>query len=300
MFDILRGKKIYQMIFFVVTMVVMTAVYVVIGKKLERTYTIEPDDFWWVHQVDSLNFDDGKIVLEGWVIAKKRDSVAGAYDIIFEEVGTEQKIYPKMEYVAREDVNDYFLCEYDFVNSGYVAKANIETLELDKRAYEILIWLQAENVAMRTGTYVYKDSLYYVNPLQYREPEVQDELLIKVMDEGDMRVYMPELGVYVYQYNEELYWLFEDSYGITEETIVQYQLITTQNNRLPKEQIEEQRDYRSFKFGHNEIQVIDENIRVAKAQLPSEYSIVQIWTGEYQEDWIWRADFRPHYNFNND
>lgn len=39
-----------------------------------------------------------------------------------------------MEYVIREDVNSYFLCEYDYTKSGFVASLNERLLDFEKNS----------------------------------------------------------------------------------------------------------------------------------------------------------------------
>ena len=72
---------------------------------------------------------------------------------------------------------------------------------------------------------------------------------------------------------------------------------------LPKDRIENNWLWSNlgFRFKWNEL--VDWNTgiyRVAKATLPTEYSITKIWTGNYKDGWIWKSDFRPWYVFNEE
>ena len=141
----------------------------------------------------------------------------------------------------------------------------------------------------------------YTNPKEYVPLEVAGTDLEEIVENGVLRVYRPDYGMYVYQYEGELYWIAEPEYGFVEgDTVVECQLDTTQIARLPQHRLENQWywDNIGFQFRSNECIALNTGkYRVTKKALPKEYSITKIWTGNYINNWIWLSYFRPYYKF---
>ena len=141
----------------------------------------------------------------------------------------------------------------------------------------------------------------FANPKEFRPLEVRGTVLENITKKGILRVYEPEIGMYVYQYERELYWIADSKYEFEEEdTTIQYHMYTTQIQNLPKERLENNWLWSnlSFKFSTNELMSSEcGSYRVTKYALPKEYSISNIWTGKYDDDWVWKVHFRPRYDF---
>ena len=83
-------------------------------------------------------------------------------------------------------------------------------------------------------------------------------------------------------------------------TKIQYQLWTTQPNKLPQYRIDHNwiSDNISGNFEEYELNGDFGSYRVMKRELPTEYSITSIETGYYKNgEWVWRNFFRPIYEF---
>ena len=106
--------------------------------KIERIIEVRDDDFSWVFQVDSATREGGDIVFKGFAFKLNKDSKAGAYEIILEDIDSGKRYFPKMEYSERKEVNDYFLCEYDYGNSGFEARIRARKLHFEEKNYEVL------------------------------------------------------------------------------------------------------------------------------------------------------------------
>lgn len=92
-----------------------------------------------------------------------------------------------------------------------------------------------------------------------------------------------------------LYWIADSGFDFEEDgsTCIQYQLWTTQPDRLPENRIQYEFDNLGFTFEDYEIEGF-EGYRVAMRPLPTEYSITAIVTGYYKNgDWVWKKYFRP-------
>lgn len=262
---------------------------------------VKPDDFSWVYQVDAIDEGEKEVILSGFAFQLNEDSADKRFEIILRDIESGEKYFPKMKYSERKDVNDYFLCEYDYLHSGYQAVFQGKKLDLQNRNYEVLLRVLGEQNAYQTGTYLSKGELMYTNPKEYVPLEVAGTDLEEIVENGVLRVYRPDYGMYVYQYEGELYWIAEPEYGFVEgDTYVQYQLDTTQIARLPQHRLENQWywDNIGFQFRSNECNALNiGKYRATKKALPKEYSITKIWTGNYIDGWIWQSDFRPYYEF---
>lgn len=81
---------------------------------------------------------------------------------------------------------------------------------------------------------------------------------------------------------------------------IQYQLWTTQTEKLPQERLDNNWlwDNIGGNFEEYEMQSDFGEYRVMRRELPTEYAITAIVTGYHKDGkWIWRNYFRPIYEF---
>jgi len=262
---------------------------------------IKEDDFSWVYQVDEVGIEGKDFVLQGFAFELDKDATEGAFEIVLQDIETGKRHFPEMKYMERKDVNEYFLCEYDYLQTGFEAVIKAKKLDLNEKNYEVLLRRADERQTYQTGTYISKGELIYTNPSEYEELDVLGTELEEIVEEGVLRVYRPDYGMYVYQYEDELYWIAEEDYEYFDSDILEYMLYTTQKEKLPEYRLENEWywDNMGFLFTEKEVKKINSgNYRVAKARIPSEYSIVEIETGNNVDSlWIWKAQFRPWYIF---
>lgn len=298
-----RKHNIFHIVLCVGLLAVIWGGYLLIMRGIHRS--IEPceDDFSWVYQVDSVVVEGDEFVLTGFAFELGRDAEKKAFDIVLQDIETGKNYFPKMQYSERKDVNEYFLCEYDYLNSGFTARIKSKKLDLQKGNYEVLLQMGGTRKAYQTGTYLSKGQLMYVNPNEYVPLEVVGTNLEEIVEKGVLRVYRPDVGMYVYQYEGELYWIAEPEYGFVEgDTIMQYQLGTTQVEKIPQHRLENgwSSDNIGFLFSRNELTEWNTGkYRVTKKSLPTVYSITKIWIGNFIDGWIWLQNFRPYYRFQN-
>lgn len=267
----------------------------------DRILDVREDDFSWVYQVDSAETEDGEFVLRGFAFELDKDATEGAFEIVLQDIESGKRYFPKMRYMERADVNKYFLCEYDYLQTGFEAAIKAKKLDLDEKSYEVLLRRADERQTYQTGTYISKGSLMYANPSEFEPLDVEGTDLEMVVKDGVLRVYRPDYGMYVYQYDGELYWIADSMYDFVDgDAIMQYQLDTTQINRLPSDRQNNNWTWDNISFKFSEYELLGGNTgeyRVAKAMIPIEYSVEKIWTGNYKEKWIWQQNFRPYYQF---
>ena len=214
------------------------------------------------------------------------------YDILEDRI-----IYPKTEFVSREDVNEYFLCEYNYAACGMVSRFDVKELDIDGKNYEVLVSDKISRSVYQTETYLCKGELVYCTPI-YEKLQVEGTGLEKIVNDGILRVFRPDVGMYVYQYEGDLYWIADLKYEFdnNNSTYIQYQMNTTQIQKLPDDRLKNGWTWENegFTFEDNEMELMGE-WRVAKCSLPVEYSVTEIWTGYYMGEWVWKQSFRPYY-----
>ena len=270
-----------------------------ISKKIE---IVLKDDFKWVVQVDSVRTEANQFVLEGFAFRLNQNATEEAFEIVLHNLDTGEYFFPKMEYKDREDVNDYFFCEYDYTKSGFVARIKEEKLNLGMNDFEILLRPNAEKNPYQFATYLSEGELMYVNPKEYVPLEVEGTSLEEIVEKGVVRVYRPDVGIYVFQYDGRLYWLADTNFVFEEDgiTCIQYQIGTTQVNKLPLECQQKRWNFerREYNFEVQEaISLQTGKYRVVERTLPTEYSVLDVVTGYYLDDWIWYQMFRPYIVF---
>lgn len=298
------GKKnlIQMMICIGMVCIIWGGFFLIKKYRVDRIFDVLSDDFSWVYQVDSVRMEEENLVIQGFAFEIEKNSEKGKFEIILKDMDTGKMYFPSIKYKEREDVNNYFLCEYDYLQSGFVAKIRAKKLDLEKKNYEVLLRVKGMQKAYRTGTYLSKGELMYADPTKYMALDVEGTDLKKIVEKGVLRVYRPDYGMYVYQYEGELYWIAEKDYDFDEQgdVIVQYQLDTTQKKNLPQHRLENGWLWDNLEFRFAECELYDfetEKYRVANMHLPVEYSVEKIWTGNYNEEWIWEQYFRPFYFF---
>ena len=291
-----------QVFFFCICMGVLTIMYTMCMRMLYRQFDILTDDYSWMYQIDSMDEHDGKLQITGWAFAQKQIAKPKEFEIILHNTETGKNVYPKMNSVSREDVNDYFLCEYDYTESGFTATLSTEKLE--EGTYEVLLRPSRKRIAYALGIYYADNKMTFVHPDTFIPLDVAGTDLEMIVKNGVLRVYRPDFDMYVYQYGGELYWIADTNYGFVDnDSYVQFQMTTTQIERLPEERLINGWNWSNIGFRFCENEVSEWNTgryRVAKCALPKDYSVTQIWTGNYIDDWIWIQDFRPWYDFNTE
>ena len=301
-FKSFEGNWKKQTLFFLICMLFLICVYSICMNQINKTPIIVKDDFSWVYQIDSIEKTGEELQISGWAFSIGQVAEEEKFEILLCDTKTKKLFYPEMQYESRSDVNAYFLCEYDYTESGFKAYIPLEKLDLENTVYQVLLKKKEDRDTIETNVFYTNDEILYIHPDEYVALDVEGTILEKVVEEGVIRVHRPECGMYVYQYQGELYWIATPEYGFVEgDSVVQFQMGTTQISNLPQERLENNWFFgnESFNFCDNELR--EENFgiyRVAKKKLPEEYSLVYIWTGNYRDDWLWKQEFRPWYEFN--
>jgi len=270
-------------------------------KWMEAQIVETEDDYSWAYEIESTLIEEDELVLEGFAFRGNVDAVKGSFEIVLQDVESKKNYFANMEYEDRVDVNKYFLCEYDYLQSGFKAKFKKKKLNINERCYEVLLRLKGKDVAYRIGAYLVNGEIEYANPKEYIPLDVAGTDLEWLVEEGTLRVYRPDCGMYVYQHENDLYWVADPSYKFVDgDTCVQFQLYTTQVEKLPEARLINHSDWDSIAFSFCENELIEFNTgkyRVTKKAIPTEYSVKTMETGYLDNGWVWQQYFRPCYNF---
>ncbi len=295
----IEKTSIKHICWFLISMIIIVMAYVFARKEILKKIIVVDDDFLWVYQVDSISTEKGNVHVSGWAFEIADDAQSGNCEIILRDTETQKLYFGKMEYHERSDVDAYFSCEYDYNNSGF--SAMFRNIYSDSTVYEVLLRPEGDRNAFSTGIYYANGEMMFVHPDEYTPLELEGTELAEVVQNGVLRVYEKEQGMYVYQYKGELYWIAEESYGfVNGDAFIQYQLYTTQMENLPEERRKNgwNWDNLGFVFSTKELnESAYGNYRVAKTVIPTDYSVTWIWTGNYSDNLNWRCDFRPWFEF---
>jgi len=247
-------------------------------------------------QIDNVAIEEDRLELTGVVF--DYEMFITDYLIILQSTETAEKVSLNTDYgIQRSDVNQYFECEINYSNTGFIASGKVNATE------EYEIFLQTPWKALvSTDVFVTGSDIHYYPEASFIPPVVTGTDLENIIENGHLRVYRPDYSCWVYQYDGSLYWIVDQDFNFEEDgtTYIQYQLWTTQRENLPAERLENEHFWDNIGGDFEEYE-LDGNFgdyRVSKRELPTEYSITAITTGYHVDDeWIWQNFFRPIYEW---
>ena len=240
-------------------------------------------------QVDEVSaIDSGYVQISGF--AFRYEHATTDYDIFLRPTGEGKTIKLKTYVYDRPDVDSHFSCEYDYTSSGFTAIGRVQNTE-----YEVMIrwpW----SIPLSTGVYITGGSIHYASQKEFKAPDIDAEFV----KSGTLRVYRPDCHCWIYQYQGCLYWIADSSFEFEDDrsTYIQYQLYTTQKNRLPANRRENGWFWDNIGgfFEDYTVNVYYGPYRVMKRRIPTSYSVTAIVTGYHKNgQWIWKQWFRPIY-----
>ena len=262
--------------------------------SVRRILELRADDFSWVHQVDCVEIGDAQIRLSGFAFELDKNAKKGEYEIILQDIESEKIYFPRMKYSEREDVNDFFSGKYNYLETGFTATFNSKKLSLQEKNYEVLLHVKGKRSVYKTGTFLAEGKLIYTNPKEFEPLDIEGTELAYILEQGELRQYLPEEGIYIYQYKDELYWFVKNDEELLK-NVSRIEYHPTGINDITKKV--EQIDL-SFSFIRNEVVVNDMTAyKVTKSTLPKEYVVTSIRTGNWDKinGWNWICYIRPKY-----
>ncbi len=316
-------KRRNRIIINIITIVAIAIVFLIINIQIDIAHKhrlfIVPDESKYCYGIDSFEKDGNILSIKGWFFELK--SVQKVEQIVSDNDSEQMlALVPIGEDTVNEwsnnavflrvtemktdrpDVNKYFSCEYDYSKCGFVATVDINDLDFETTNYRFVFKpeaMKAEGILV--NIYLSGDDLMYTNPLQTPRLDTVGTDLDKVVNEGVRVVSRPDVGCYVYQLKNKLYWIMDDGYSFWEDgtTLIQYQRETTQIENLPKERLENNWFWSNISdmFEKNEItsQMNCGKYRVSVREIPKEYSVICIQTGYNNGNCVWSETFKPCY-----
>lgn len=248
-------------------------------------------------QIDSVDLNNDQLRISGFALWF--DHTVYEMKIALKSTDNLEQIPLTVEYgLERSDVQDYFRCDYDYTNSGFNAIGHINK----GQEYEIVVSLDWPRY-IPTGIYYSENSIHYLPKSQNDLPFADGKEINEIICNGELRDYCQDYQCWIYQYNGCLYWIFDNNspFFENEDACIQYQLWTTQVEKLPSYRLENGWDWdeRNGQFEEYEVLNISQQYRVMRRLIPTDYAVKSILTGYYMDDkWVWKTYFRPIYYFN--
>lgn len=307
----IKQNFISQIITCIALSLIVIFTFLVIYNNMPIKYEIINDSNV-INDIEEVNVINNKINIKGYAFYINSDSSYSKINILLRNVNGQDEIWTDVEQIHRTDVNEYFRGNYNHDFSGFMAYVKEKKLKSDE-CYEILVKLDFKNdnsnfytsKTVSTNRYIVNGKLYSYNPFEFIQPirDVESELLQDVFTKGKLCFYLDDIGIYVYQYDDKLYWIADEKFKFNEDglTFIQYQIYTSQKDKLPEHRIQHGFDNLGFYF--EEYEYKDENTypyRVAIQDLPYEYPITSILTGVYnssEKSWVWSKQFQIEHNF---
>lgn len=289
--------KMQLLVCIILCSIVIVGFLIINGDINNKKYTIV-DDISLINMVENIDKVDDNITLRGYAFILERDSTNSSISVFLRNVDTGREVWLKTKHVDRSDVNDYYDCEYNYGNSGFTASIDNDKLDKDE-VYEIIINVDYKDIkdstkrdnfrtTVSSKQYIQDSKLYSYNPNEFNMPDlsIKSDFLNEVFQNGRLCFYQKDAGMYLYQYNDKLYWVATKDFKFDPDgsTYIICGFYSSQINKLPKAYREQKLDRQSFYFEEYEYKEEDTSpYRVAIRNIPKEYPITYMITGVYDE-----------------
>lgn len=320
-YKLIKNNIMLQIITCVILSIIVLTFSIILYNVIPIKYNISVSDYIkLINQIEDIKIENNEIKIKGFAFMLDTDSDDTKINILLRNTRNGKEIWADVKQIYREDVNAYFNCEYNYGNSGFYAAVKEKKIKSEE-CYEIIVILDyvitgVDNngksietklrKAVSSNRYIINGEMYCYNPYEFNplDMNIKSDLLNDVINYGILCFYNKDIGIYVYQYDDKLYWLTDEIFEFKNDgkTYIQYQLETSRTDKLPDHRIQYGFDNIGFYF--EEYEYVDENIkpyRVAIRDIPDNYPITYILTGMYDSvnnDWVWKKHFQIYHNFN--
>ncbi len=305
-----------------IVLFVIIGTFFVINKHIDKqklcSFSFIEDNNAYAYQVEKVYLDNEDVVISGWFFELKcvrnvsRDVNDNDFGIVLYDLnsvvkenidGTEKK----REGIAlsvekghiRNDVNNYYKCEYDYSSCGFIARINKNEIDYENGEYQIVFKPDfVGNDGLNTSAFLDHGNLIYTTPKNFIPLDVEGTDLEEIVYNGYCVANNPQFHICVYQYGRVLYWIADEEYSFNEDgTYIQYHIDTTQFEKLPAERTERGWFWSTLGANFEDYEITDAincgKYRVSSREIPEEYSATFITTGYHTDRWIWMCYIRP-------
>jgi len=308
----IRDNYIYQIMVCIVLSFLVIFVFFIVNKAIDfkkfRKYTVV-EDINLVNSIEDIKIDDNKLTFTGYAFIANKNSNDNKISMFLINKSNGQEVWLDIKQIDRPDVNKYYGNDFDFTNSGFIATAIVDKINKND-VYEVFLNIdytdmnknsvsKNKRITVSTNFYLLNNKLFTYNPIEVETPDlsVESNLLKDVFANGDLYFYSKDIGMYIYEYQEKLYWIANEDYMFSKDgmTGIIYHLYTTQENKLPEHRVKFKFDNLDFIFEKHEYKnEVTKPYRVAISKIPKEYPITYIKTGVYDAEnkkWVWLKHF---------
>jgi len=250
-------------------------------------------------EVESIEYKNGNVVMSGWAMQLNAE-IARVYLILQPVDGGDAEVIPA-EYMTQDIMSKYYMVDEKSDEVRFTAKTSEKKIHKDM-CYELQLWVECEesvadkkvmlNRKITTGEFFCGGVIRRYNSEVFSEPEITDEELVKVMKQGSLRAYDLENQIWIYQYENKLYYIIKQlEKSLTEADIcIPVMPSTSKNELLPEHR-------QQYGFDHWGAFTEDESYaregilpyQVATVEIKEDYPVTYISTGLYDsatQEWI--------------
>lgn len=246
----------------------------------------------------SKEIDISGVLLAPWSNEYISDSSVENMEMILIDVANDSNGYISVcdEYGLNE-YNEYLNAKKQYKSYGFKSTFSFHKINIQDKVYSIYLRIfSEEEKIIDTGLYLNKGEIDFSFGETPDYQKITDDNLRNEILKGRLVSNQYKDGLWVVQKNEKLYLItnraFYDKY---KDCILQYQIWTTDKYLLPKERFDAGYDWDNRSSMLNNFSLLDmtEQYVVCEMNLPTEYPILSVLLGVFDEKWVWRTEFRP-------
>lgn len=271
----------------------------------EATGTVRPLSQGLCFQVEDAAVEEDRFELTGvcfWYEQGPQD-----FTIMLQSTQTGKRSPMRTQYgLSHPDVSAYF--HRDDLAAGF--SASCQGIQAGEE-YEILLDFGLLRVIpthvyltlaqQESDTEARRVHIHYVPDAVFQPLEMEGTDLEDIVKNGALRIYRPDFQIYVYWYENKLYWIADEGYYFEEDgsTRLEIALRTTEPEKVPENVWRSDLQCALFgiRFEENELSGNFGRYRVCAREMPQEYTITSVKTGYYAKRWVWEDSFWPVFNF---
>lgn len=173
-------------------------------------------DYNLLGRVEEVKEEDGEISISGWAL--RVNSKNSSIQLVLQPTDNSDECVLTAKTSKDETIGEYYVQDWEFGETCFLASVNKDTLEKDT-CYKVLIALGYEQktedttienkTKIATNQYLYNGKLYQYNPKEFELPSIEDEEIVRVLNEGDLRAYDMEHKFWIYQYDGKLFYIVD-------------------------------------------------------------------------------------------